>query len=137
MKIGNIYVIEINDRDASFFCNIFAWNFIYLSCKKIINISCWKTDVGARERSSLIKTTFIDKLKYFRSRKFKRGLLGRYGTKSGVNPGIAWPTEKDLDLGMTNRNSDLIWVFFSFFTRMRVFILSLAGYGFMLNLIGT
>ncbi|XP_023323329.1 uncharacterized protein LOC111697535 [Eurytemora carolleeae] len=70
-----------------------------------------------------------------RSRKFKRGLLGRYGTKSGVNPGIAWPTEKDLDLGMTNRNSDLIWVFFSFFTRMRVFILSLAGYGFMLNLI--
>lgn len=33
-----------------------------------------------------------------RSRKFKRELLGRYGTKSGVNPGIAWPTEKDLDL---------------------------------------
>ena len=81
---------------------------------KFLDISCKKTDVGSRERSALIKTTFIDKIKYFRSRKFKRGLLGRYGRKSGVNPGIAWPTEKDLDLGMKNRNSDLIWVLFFF-----------------------
>jgi len=33
-----------------------------------------------------------------RSRKFKREILGRYGIKSGVNPAIAWPSDKDLDL---------------------------------------
>jgi len=33
-----------------------------------------------------------------RSQKFKRSILGRYGIKSGVNPAIAWPSDKDLDL---------------------------------------
>jgi len=33
-----------------------------------------------------------------RSRKFKRQIFGRYGTKSGIDPGTLWPTEKDISL---------------------------------------
>jgi len=33
-----------------------------------------------------------------RSRKFKRAMLGRYGEKTGIDPGISWPTERDLKL---------------------------------------
>jgi len=33
-----------------------------------------------------------------RTRKFKRAMLGRYGTKTGINPGVSWPTERDIKL---------------------------------------
>jgi len=33
-----------------------------------------------------------------RSRKFRAKMLGRYGVKSGIDPGTLWPTKRDIDL---------------------------------------
>lgn len=36
---------------------------------------------------------------FHKGRKFKRSMLGRYGSKStGINPGELWPTERDVQL---------------------------------------